>query len=236
MREERIISQYLANQFNAIRIDGNRAVHGKASFSAEDGQTAVRRATTLAASCKGFFEVAAAPQDCISPQRAPAAKATLGGAADYYVETAAFADRYAAYARATHPSDRAAAPSNPSKAAARSDGSRRSWKVTLLLLAITLALGLLSQMRRGDLAIWASRSTTFEQPRTYRIIGSDSEHLIEARSGPGLEYPVVADIAEGAELSCIARSVDANGTAWIQFSNGGGWIEERLLTEDSSPP
>lgn len=57
---------------------------------------------------------------------------------------------------------------------------------------------------------------------------------INARSGPGTEYPVQQQFDRGALLSGIARRLDRNGAYWIELEGGGGFVKETVLVASRS--
>jgi len=58
--------------------------------------------------------------------------------------------------------------------------------------------------------------------------GAGSAH-INARTGPGTNYPVLQQFDRSALLSGIARRLDQNGAYWIELDGGGGFVKETVL-------
>lgn len=101
-------------------------------------------------------------------------------------------------------------------------------KVALLLLALVWVyarVDLSSLGTRADVAGVGS----FSEQRTFFASPAPGIESINIRSGPGIEYQVLASVTRDAPVRGIARRSAANGAYWIEL-NGGGFVKESLLT------
>ena len=57
----------------------------------------------------------------------------------------------------------------------------------------------------------------------------DGFYQINARTGPGTEYPMQQQFARGVLLNGIARRFDRQGAYWIELQGGGGFVKETVL-------
>ncbi|MFO1437307.1 MAG: SH3 domain-containing protein [Verrucomicrobiaceae bacterium] len=78
----------------------------------------------------------------------------------------------------------------------------------------------------------AARSRPSAQDDSYTVTGIADDDMLNIRSGPGKDYPIVAQLANGTGQVRITGESVMNGDAdWvpIQFAGGKGWVRPKFL-------
>ena len=71
--------------------------------------------------------------------------------------------------------------------------------------------------------------TPFPTKQVVRVVPST---YVNVRAGPGVEYPILVEIAPSTSLWALGEAPDSNGDVWIaiEISNGGtAYVKGKLL-------
>ena len=74
---------------------------------------------------------------------------------------------------------------------------------------------------------------------TYRVVKVAAGDALKMRQGPGSNYPVILNLAPGANGILLGSRRVTNGTTmWQEISFGGysGWVNEIYLEPESTQP
>lgn len=69
-------------------------------------------------------------------------------------------------------------------------------------------------------------------PAIYSVAGVSGGDVLNVRSGPSMDHPVIGGLPKGAEVEVTARSGDV--WARILHGEGNGWVAVRYLQEQSA--
>lgn len=122
-----------------------------------------------------------------------------------------------------------AAPPVSRRPAVRDPAKSTKLKIALLLFVLVWLYARVDLSSLGARA-GAAGVGSFSQQRTFFASPAAGIESINIRSGPGIEYQVLASVTRDVPMRGIARRSAANGSYWIELANGGGFVKESLLT------
>lgn len=90
-----------------------------------------------------------------------------------------------------------------------------------------------STLPTGIAATVTQRTPISTAEETVRIVASVQ---LNVRSQPGIEHPVVLVLNRGDQVSLLGKSVQVDGSTWVQIRVAGvtGWVNSKFLTEAST--
>ncbi len=96
----------------------------------------------------------------------------------------------------------------------------RRWLLFVALLGSGLAFAWLASYLLQPPPTW---------PQTYTVTPGPGHTSANVRSGVGGDYRLVRSLPRGASITGVAEANDTNGAAWIELSDGSGFMKETVL-------